>query len=151
MTDTLTRRSFLATTSAGAAAACTGCALFQRRDEDIELESADVIAFSLDEQPRLREPNGFVRAEVDARDARVIIINRPDVGIIALDMSCPHMGCDVDWLPDTGELECSCHGSRFAANGDVLEGPAEEALDAYVVTRDGDAISVDLTQRVPRS
>ncbi|HEX2921673.1 MAG TPA: FAD-dependent oxidoreductase [Bacteroidales bacterium] len=46
---------------------------------------------------------------------------------------CPHMGCVVHWNKAERSWDCPCHGSRFAVNGTLLEGPAfndlENALD----------------------
>ena len=45
-----------------------------------------------------------------------------------LDATCPHLGCIVQF--DRGEQtwNCPCHGSRFAIDGTVLDGPAVESL-----------------------
>jgi glycine/D-amino acid oxidase-like deaminating enzyme len=37
---------------------------------------------------------------------------------------CPHLGCIVAWNPVEHSLDCPSPGSRFAANGRVLNGPA---------------------------
>jgi nitrite reductase/ring-hydroxylating ferredoxin subunit len=42
--------------------------------------------------------------------------------------TCTHMGCEVAWNPAEASWDCSCHGSRFTADGAVLHGPALRAL-----------------------
>ncbi|MFD4317262.1 FAD-dependent oxidoreductase [Streptomyces sp. NPDC058548] len=41
---------------------------------------------------------------------------------------CTHMGCELGFNEAEQTWECPCHGSRFAADGSVLQGPATRAL-----------------------
>jgi menaquinol-cytochrome c reductase iron-sulfur subunit len=42
---------------------------------------------------------------------------------------CPHLGCRYTWHAQQRTFLCPCHGSVFAANGNVLAGPAPRPLD----------------------
>lgn len=42
---------------------------------------------------------------------------------------CPHMGCALKWNPQERSWDCTCHGSRFAEDGKLLNNPAQKGLD----------------------
>lgn len=37
---------------------------------------------------------------------------------------CPHMGCALSWNPQEHSWDCACHGSRFEADGRLIDNPA---------------------------
>lgn len=41
---------------------------------------------------------------------------------------CSHLGCALKWNKNEHSWDCSCHGSRFDKNGNVLENPAMRNL-----------------------
>ncbi|MCS7460883.1 FAD-dependent oxidoreductase [Paenibacillus doosanensis] len=51
-----------------------------------------------------------------------------------VDTTCTHMGCEVEWNEAERTWDCPCHGSRYSYNGDVIEGPAKEALAQVELT-----------------
>ena len=44
---------------------------------------------------------------------------------------CPHLGCALKWNPQEHSWDCPCHGSRFSADGTLLDGPATGDLGNY--------------------
>jgi Rieske Fe-S protein len=84
-------------------------------------------------------------AEVQPGEGRIVLVDgrkqaiyhSPDGTRHALSPVCPHMGCDVSWNPAERSWDCPCHGSRFSATGDVLNGPAVSGLESISVTRTG--------------
>lgn len=58
-----------------------------------------------------------------------LAVSRLDNGhFAALKPTCSHRGCSVHWNQIEGSWDCPCHGSRFSADGEVLNGPAAMAL-----------------------
>ena len=54
---------------------------------------------------------------------------RDDSGkLTKLSAICPHLGCIVEWNSAEKTWDCPCHGSRYAADGHVVNGPAKDGL-----------------------
>jgi cytochrome b6-f complex iron-sulfur subunit len=72
---------------------------------------------------------------------RPVFVRRLSSGeLVAVLASCTHRGCQPEPVGD--RLVCPCHGSEFAFDGTVLEGPAEQPLTRYPVVIEGEDIAV---------
>jgi glycine/D-amino acid oxidase-like deaminating enzyme/nitrite reductase/ring-hydroxylating ferredoxin subunit len=57
-------------------------------------------------------------------------VYRDDNGALhAVSARCTHLGCLVHFNEAERAWECPCHGSRFATDGSVIQGPANTALE----------------------
>lgn len=156
MTKTIaSRRDFLKSsartaTVVGIAGSCANCALFNKNDIQVEARpEATELALPFDAHPALREPDGFVTVEARDGDLRLVVLRLPDDRIVALSMECTHWGCDVDWIKAEAHFDCPCHGSKFDADGRVLEGPADEPLTSYPVSETESGVTVRLANASP--
>jgi cytochrome b6-f complex iron-sulfur subunit len=62
----------------------------------------------------------------------VLVVRNPDnINLSAVNPTCTHQGCTVEWKTDTKIFACPCHGSKFSPNGKVLEGPAKKPLKTF--------------------
>ena len=72
-------------------------------------------------------------------EKRCAIVRNGD-RIVALDLTCTHLGCTVTATPEG--FACPCHGSRFSSEGEVLKGPAPRALKRLRIDRVGGTVRV---------
>ena len=74
----------------------------------------------------LRPGEGAV-VEIDGRPTAVYATASGD--FLAVSAVCTHLGCTVEFNPDEATWDCPCHGSRFASDGRVIQGPAAVDLE----------------------
>jgi len=64
--------------------------------------------------------------EVIYRDG-VYLVGLED-GPAALAARCPHLGCQLEYLPGSAQFRCPCHGSAFGMDGERIKGPARGGM-----------------------
>lgn len=78
----------------------------------------------------------YVVASHGALKNPIAIFPKRDGGFSAVLMRCTHRGAELQVVGE--RLECAAHGSLFAQDGAVIEGPASAALRTFpVAEREG--------------
>ncbi len=65
----------------------------------------------------------------------VLVLRHPDdfQQLLAVNPTCTHRGCIVTWEADQKAFICPCHDAKFAPDGKVLQGRAQDPLITYTV------------------
>lgn len=63
-------------------------------------------------------------------------------GVAAVNPTCTHAGCQVEWQSQEKIFACPCHGSQFQADGTVVRGPASQPLEQYEAKIEGNKVMV---------
>ncbi len=150
------RRNFLSWVGVGllasslpvAIAACTSDSGQKTEEPKAETEPAS--------KPPARE-DGFVEvgslqdlksqtfiADKDFATGPLLVIQDPQdsAKLIALNSTCPHKQCNVEWKQDKSSVTCPCHGSEFKYDGALVKGPADKPLGKFEVKTEGDKVLV---------
>ena len=85
---------------------------------------------------RLFEIPSDQAAQIPYGHAGIVSLNGEKAGVYkeedgtvhAVDIQCPHLGCQLEWNPDERSWDCPCHGSRFDYLGHLISGPAQEEI-----------------------
>jgi glycine/D-amino acid oxidase-like deaminating enzyme/nitrite reductase/ring-hydroxylating ferredoxin subunit len=86
---------------------------------------------------RLLPPRGSKAPDLRPGEARVQrdglgktgVFRDDDGSFHAVSLRCTHLGCLLRFNEAERSWDCPCHGSRFAVDGAVLEGPATRSLE----------------------
>lgn len=71
---------------------------------------------------------------VDFNGEKVAVYHEAPGQIHAVSAVCTHLGCLVHWNSAEKTWDCPCHGGRFRATGEILEGPPVQGLAPVGVT-----------------
>jgi nitrite reductase/ring-hydroxylating ferredoxin subunit len=96
---------------------------------------------------RVTLPESLPPGEPFLPPGRAVAIFRDEDGVHAVSAVCTHLGCVVK--RSAGGFDCPCHGSRFAPDGSVIQGPAPKALPWLRCSLDSGAVIVDEGETVP--
>ena len=125
----------LARASCAAALGLSGCATTNPAREYPLAFTAGEGTLDLAGVPELAQPGGSIKGRAED-GAPILIWRAPDGTFGAATITCTHRGCEVALNAAEGRLDCPCHGSRYALDGQVLAGPARRPLRSFPVIHD---------------
>jgi Rieske Fe-S protein len=89
---------------------------------------------------RVARKDGY-RQVVERRT--VFVIKSADT-VVALDPTCTHLGCHVNWDAAARELKCPCHGGVYDHLGVVKAGPPPAPLARLLTKTDDSQVFVQV-------
>lgn len=89
---------------------------------------------------RVGNPDQYPVDSVSFIEDQQVYIVRTNDGFYAVSAVCTHLGCITQWKPESNQIACPCHGSKFKRDGTKIEGPAPNPLPHFAIalTADGD-------------
>lgn len=72
----------------------------------------------------------------------VILIRTQDGDFKALEATCTHLDCLVQYKTDTQQIFCACHNGIYDLHGRNVSGPPPKPLKEYVVSTINDEIRI---------
>lgn len=101
---------------------------FARENLNVVAQFKDyVTAGDVDDVAKIPPGGGAIVRRGAAKHA---VYRRLDGTLVEKSAVCPHMSCIVSWNSIESCWDCPCHGSQFAAEGEVINGPATVGLSA---------------------
>ena len=73
-------------------------------------------------------------AVIEREGDKIAVYSAPAGELQAVSAVCTHLGCTVEFNAADVTWDCPCHGSRFATDGTVIQGPASTNLAPHPLT-----------------
>ena len=107
----------------------------------------DRVIVALSEVEALKDVGGAVKFTLSDQDGAgpgIIVVRSGDQDYRAFADRCTHNGKELDYLHAEEKLACCGLGSEFDLAGNVIKGPAEDALPAYRLRREGEELVIEI-------
>lgn len=138
-----TRRVFLQAVGAGAlAVASVGTAITAVRYLWPE------VLFEPETRFRIGRPEDIAVGTLTVLPQQRVYVMHGATGFIAMSAVCTHLGCLTQYERENDRILCPCHGSQFAQDGSVTQGPAPRPLPRLALSVERGLLVVDTSKVV---
>ncbi len=116
-------------------------------EDGVFTDPNSVLRLKLADFAALANPGGSVVLTHNS-GASLMMVNRgPGDTIHVMDPTCTHQGCRVDrYNAASLKIVCPCHGSTYAIDGEVTQGPAGQNLKTYPSRLTGGILEIQLPE-----
>jgi cytochrome b6-f complex iron-sulfur subunit len=88
------------------------------------------------------DAKGFLKVDQSANPILVVRSPKDANALLAVNPTCTHQGCLVEWKAERKAYACPCHGGNFSAEGSVVSGPPPKPLKTYEAKIENDQVLV---------
>ena len=129
------RRGWIKRFGLGTAVSSSGAVLMLAEVAEASTVKPARLRLRVADYPALQNTGGSVQLQFSTIYPPLTLNRVSSTEFATLDSICTHAGCTVGKFIN-GFMRCPCHGSRYNARGEVVQGPAEANLNAYLTTFD---------------
>ena len=131
----ISRRGWIKRFVLGKVASSSGVALVLAELAEAAAPKPARLRLRVVDYPALQNAGGSVQIQFSTIYPPLTLNRVSSTEFATLDSICTHAGCTVGKFIN-GFMRCPCHGSRYNVRGEVVQGPAEANLNAYMTTFD---------------
>lgn len=91
------------------------------------------------------QEEGKILEKQSLPDPLLVVLPAGGQSPVAVNPTCTHQGCLVDWQADQKKFVCPCHGSQYGPEGKVTQGPASEPLATFPIKVEAEQVLVKVT------
>ncbi|MBN2085270.1 MAG: Rieske (2Fe-2S) protein [Anaerolineales bacterium] len=143
----INRREFLKTLAASGGAAAlaallAGCGEAVPTGAGTDSAAGVTLDLAAPENQSLAAVGGALAIGANSLDPKGMLLYRMNEStVLVFSRRCTHQGCVMGEFKD-GVALCPCHGSQFDTTGNVVKGPATDALKTYPSTLNGSTVTI---------
>ena len=102
------------------------------------------LLFAFAQFPQLQQAGGFVLGKPAGYGKPLLVLNAGGGKYTALDATCTHAGCTVEYATGAAQITCPCHDSQFGLDGSIAKPsqPARKPLPSFPAVAEATGVRV---------